>query len=136
MAKPHMKRRKRNGLYVKERYEIYQIFWQKAKNPEALQQAHQWSLKKKARMSRLAKLWNKLIWHSRKWIEIRGEAIEALYATGTTAYMIMRGAGLDKMINMVMEIEPTGLEHTYRYLERLFEEPRFSRDATTISPNV
>jgi hypothetical protein len=124
MAKLQMKKRKRNGLYVKERYEIYQIFWQKAKNPEALQQAHQWSLEKKARMSRLAKLWNKLIWHSRKWIEIRGEAIEALYATGTTAYMIMRKPGLRRIAEMVLETEPTGLEHTYRYLERLFEETK------------
>ena len=124
MPKLQMKRRKRNGLYVKERYEIYQIFWQKAKNPEVLQQAHQWSLKKKERIARYAKLWNFLAHHSTKWIEVRGEAIEALYATGATAYMIMRGAGLDRMINMVMEIEPTGLEHTYRYLERLFEETK------------
>jgi hypothetical protein len=124
MAKLQMKRRKRNGLYVKERHEIYQIFWQKAKNPEALQQAHQWSLKKKERITRLAKLWNFLAHHSNKWIEIRADAIEALYATGATAYMIMRSAGLGRMINMVMEIEPTGLEHTYRYLERLFEETK------------
>ena len=124
MTKLQMKKRKRNGLYVKERYEIYQIFWQKAKNPEALQQAHQWSLKKKERITRLAKLWNFLVHHSSKWIEIRADAIEALYATGATAYMIMRGAGLRRIVDMVMEIEPTGLEHTYRYLERLFDETK------------